>query len=55
MFCGGLVPTYLLVKDLGMLKQSGAILSLVRNVWNILGPTFPSLTRQLVEAAVMDV
>lgn len=56
-FGGGLVPTYLLVKDLGMLNTVWAIIIPgAVNVWNIIlaRTYFQGLPDELVEAAVMD-
>ncbi|MEQ9809314.1 carbohydrate ABC transporter permease [Streptococcus jiangjianxini] len=56
-FGGGLVPTYLLVKNLGMLNSMWAIvLPGAVNVWNIIlaRTYFQSLPDELVEAAVID-
>lgn len=56
-FGGGLIPTYLLVKNLGMLNSMWAIvLPGAVNVWNIiLAKTyFQSLPDELIEAAVLD-
>ena len=56
-FGGGLVPTYLLVKDLGMLNTVWAIIIPgAVNVWNIIlaRTYFQALPDELVEAAVMD-
>ncbi|MGT2832742.1 carbohydrate ABC transporter permease [Streptococcus halotolerans] len=56
-FGGGLVPTYLLVKNLGMLNSMWAIvLPGAVNVWNIIlaRTYFQSLPDELIEAAVID-
>jgi putative aldouronate transport system permease protein len=56
-FGGGLVPTYLLVKDLGMLNTVWAIIIPgAVNVWNIIlaRTYFQGIPDELVEAAVID-
>jgi putative aldouronate transport system permease protein len=56
-FSGGLVPTYLLVKDLGMLNTIWAIiLPGAVNVWNIIlaRTYFKGIPKELHEAAKMD-
>ena len=56
-FGGGLVPTYLLVKDLGMINTVWAIIIPgAVNVWNIIlaRAYFQGLPDELVEAAVID-
>ena len=56
-FGGGLVPTYLLVKDLGMINTPWAIIIPgAVNVWNIIlaRAYFQGLPEELVEAAVID-
>ncbi|SND50302.1 ABC transporter substrate-binding protein [Streptococcus pneumoniae] len=56
-FGGGLVPTYLLVKELGMLNTPWAIIVPgAVNVWNIIlaRAYFQGLPEELVEAAVID-
>ncbi|CAI3328871.1 carbohydrate ABC transporter permease [Enterococcus cecorum] len=56
-FSGGLVPTYLLIKQLGMLNTMWAIvLPGAVNVWNIIlaRTYFQGLPKELVEAAVID-
>ena len=56
-FGGGLVPTYLLVKELGMLNTPWAIIIPgAVNVWNIIlaRAYFQGLPEELVEAAVID-
>ena len=56
-FGGGLVPTYLLVKDLGMLNTPWAIIVPgAVNVWNIIlaRAYFQGLPEELEEAAVID-
>ncbi|KYD24104.1 carbohydrate ABC transporter permease [Parageobacillus toebii] len=56
-FSGGLVPTYLLVKDLGMLNTIWAIiLPGAINVWNIIlaRTYFKGIPKELHEAAKMD-
>ncbi|MET3558969.1 putative aldouronate transport system permease protein [Streptococcus rupicaprae] len=56
-FGGGLVPTYLLIKDLGMLNTVWAILLPgAVNVWNIIlaRTYFQGLPEELVEAATID-
>lgn len=56
-FGGGLVPTYLLVKDMGMLNTPWAIIVPgAVNVWNIIlaRAYFQGLPEELVEAAVID-
>lgn len=56
-FGGGLVPTYLLVKDLGMLNTPWAIIVPgAMNVWNVIlaRAYFQGLPMELEEAAVID-
>lgn len=56
-FGGGLVPTYLLIKNLGMLNTMWAIIIPgAVNVWNIIlaRTYFQSIPDELVEAAVID-
>lgn len=56
-FGGGLVPTYLLIKNLGMLNTMWSIIVPgAVNVWNIIlaRTYFQSLPDELVEAAVID-
>lgn len=56
-FGGGLVPTYLLIKNLGMLNTMWAIIVPgAVNVWNIIlaRTYFQSIPDELVEAAVID-
>lgn len=56
-FGGGLVPTYLLVKQLGMLNTVWAIIIPgAVNVWNIIlaRTYFQGIPEELVEAAVID-
>ncbi|MGT2959245.1 sugar ABC transporter permease [Streptococcus bovimastitidis] len=56
-FGGGLVPTYLLIKNLGMLNTMWSIIIPgAVNVWNIIlaRTYFQSLPEELVEAAVID-
>lgn len=56
-FGGGLAPTYLLVKELGMLNTPWAIIVPgAVNVWNIIlaRAYFQGLPEELVEAAVID-
>ncbi|MBE0069644.1 carbohydrate ABC transporter permease [Thermoanaerobacterium thermosaccharolyticum] len=56
-FGGGLIPTYLLVKDLGMLNTPWAIIIPgAVNVWNIIlaRTFFKSLPKELMEAAEID-
>jgi putative aldouronate transport system permease protein len=56
-FGGGLVPTYLLIKNLGMLNTVWAlIIPGAVNVWNIIlaRTYFQGLPDELVEAAVID-
>lgn len=56
-FGGGLVPTYLLVKNLGMLNTVWAIIVPgAVNVWNIIlaRTYFQGIPEELVEAAVID-
>ena len=56
-FSGGLVPTYLLIKQLGMLNTMWAIvLPGAVNVWNIIlaRTYFQGLPKELVEAVVID-
>lgn len=56
-FSGGLIPTYLLVKDLGMLNTIWAIiLPGALNVWNIIlaRTYFKGIPKELHEAAKMD-
>ncbi|WP_161979055.1 carbohydrate ABC transporter permease [Streptococcus sp. S784/96/1] len=56
-FGGGLVPTYLLIKNLGMLNTVWAIIVPgAVNVWNIIlaRTYFQGIPEELVEAAVID-
>lgn len=56
-FGGGLVPTYLLIKGLGLLNSMWAIIIPgAVNVWNIIlaRTYFQSIPEELVEAAVID-
>lgn len=56
-FGGGLIPTYLLVKDLGILNTPWAIIIPgAVNVWNIIlaRTFFKSLPKELMEAAEID-
>ncbi|MGT2753921.1 carbohydrate ABC transporter permease [Streptococcus ovis] len=56
-FGGGLVPTYLLIKDLGMLNTPWAIIVPgAVSVWNIIlaRTYFQGIPEELVEAAVID-
>ncbi|MGQ7885961.1 carbohydrate ABC transporter permease [Paenibacillus sp. WC2504] len=57
-FNGGLIPTYLLVKNLGLMNSIGAlILPVAASVWNIIvARTFfeSSIPKELHEAAYMD-
>ncbi|MGT2910129.1 carbohydrate ABC transporter permease [Streptococcus cameli] len=56
-FGGGLVPTYLLIKDLGMLNTVWAIIIPgAVNVWNIIlaRTYFQGIPEELTEAAVID-
>lgn len=56
-FNGGLIPTYLLVKDLGMLNTIWAILIPgAVNVWNIIlaKAFFEGIPKEIIEAAKID-
>ena len=56
-FSGGLIPTYLLIKNLGMLNTAWAIIIPgAVNVWNIIlsRTFFKGLPAELTEAAEID-